>query len=67
MLFRDGQVLRKPLASIDKVLEQEFVKGEAAGMAMVLALPKQIIDSVKADLIQQGVMQDENEMGVDGE
>lgn len=59
--FRDGQVLRRPLSSTEKVYEQEFVKGEAAGMATVLALPKQIVDTIRADLISEGVMQDGDE------
>lgn len=62
--FRDGQVLRRALSGIDKVLEQEFVKGEAAGMATVLALPKQVIDTIRADLITEGVITDETEIDV---
>jgi hypothetical protein len=58
--LRDGTVLRKPLESADKVFEQEFVKGEAAGMGVVLALPQQIIDAIRADLQLEGVISDED-------
>lgn len=56
--LREGTVVLQPLKSADKVYEQEFVKGEAAGLRMALALPKQVIDACRAELIEKGVIQD---------
>lgn len=42
--------MRQPLSGMDKVFEQEFSKGEAAGIGLVLAMPQQIIDVAESEL-----------------
>lgn len=54
-------LLRQPLAGMDKVFEQEFQKGEASGIGLVLAMPQQVIDTAEAELQARGVDQNEIE------
>ena len=48
--FRERRVLLAPLESVDKLATQEFEKGEAAGLRLMLRLPHSLLDSLRAEI-----------------
>lgn len=51
--IREGQVLRNA-TEVSTVGEHNFMKGEAAGIRALLALPSTIVESVESQLREQG-------------
>lgn len=47
---RAGEILLKPLESMDKAGAQEFMKGEVAGLKLALTTPLSIVEQLKHDL-----------------
>lgn len=47
---RTAQIMLNSLESADAAYEEQFKKGEAAGMGLVLQLPEQIIEQLEADI-----------------
>ena len=58
---RTDTVILTPLESTGKVTQQEFQKGEIAGMRLLIALPESLIETVKAILDKQQRENDESE------
>jgi hypothetical protein len=47
--MREGQVLRVPITTMEAALAQEFMKGEAAGIRALLAIPTTFIEAHRDD------------------
>lgn len=63
----DGIIL-SPLASMDQVLEQEYKKGEVAGLRMCLRLPQALLEAAEENLRQQRATRDASaEAGNEGD
>lgn len=63
----DGIILN-PLASMDQVLEQEYKKGEIAGLRMCLQLPQTLLSVAEEALRQQREQRDASaEAGNEGD
>jgi hypothetical protein len=45
---REGKILRTPVASMEAALAQEFMKGEAAGMRLILTIPENFLAAGQA-------------------
>jgi hypothetical protein len=48
-MMREGQVLRVPISTMEAALSQEFMKGEAAGIRALLAIPTTFLEAHKDD------------------
>lgn len=47
---RTNQLILTPLASLDGALEQEYAKGEIAGMRFALAILPQLVDDTLTEI-----------------
>lgn len=50
--IRKDVILLTALETSDKVYAQEFMKGEVAGMRLLVQLPKDIVDSTQAKIAE---------------
>lgn len=48
--IRTERVMLTPLKALDSAMEQEFEKGEVAGIRLVLALPQQMFDDLSFEV-----------------
>lgn len=58
---RQNQVFRTPCASMDQVLPQEYIKGEAAGIELLMKLPQIMIDNLTAEIENLSQKESEND------
>jgi len=57
--FREQKVLLTPLTSSSGVYAQEFEKGEAAGLRLLLKLPHSLLDSIQQELNEKEPQDDD--------
>jgi hypothetical protein len=63
---RKNEIFLKPLTSMDAVVGQEFLKGEATGIATFMAFPQTVIDDADA-VIASLTADKEEEVVISGE
>ncbi len=57
---RKKQVLLTPTASLDAIAEENFIKGEAAGLLLVLELPATLIETAEILIADTKESEDES-------
>lgn len=62
---RTDRIMLTPLTNLDAAMEQEYAKGEVAGIRLVLCLPEQTVEDLGFEIQQliNQMKEEENERG----